>query len=232
MAIKVVKEKINGNDFEFVYVKDVVAYFASVQEPKDKLNKPDPKDKNQSTREFALTAFMSEEDSLELLDNVQINKQMFEVGKDKNKKRKIKYPLSNQVEEGKTHYDEVDGLFGVQFTLNELTNAGKKARLIVVDKAGKPFNELVGNGSRVTLKLFGYRNQEGLLNVRMNVVQILEHVPYEQKESRIVDEEMGIDLGMDELPEMEEVKAQPERAHSAPSSQPDIDPDFDDDEPF
>lgn len=229
MAIKVVKEKIKGNEFEFVYVKDVVAYYASVQEPKDKLNKPDPKDKNQSTREYVVTVFMSEEDSIELLDNIQINKQMFEVGKDKNKKRKIKYPLSSQVEEGKAHYDEVEGLFGVQFTLNELTNAGKKARLIVVDKKGKPFEELVGSGSRVTLKLFGYRNQEGLLNVRMNVVQVLEHVPYEQKEARIVDEEMGIDLGMDDLPEMTEDVSEDKPAQT---SQPDIVDDFDDEDLF
>lgn len=198
MGVVVKKEKIGNMDAEFVYIKDVPVYYASIQEPRDKMNKPAKDAANQSTREYQMTVFVTEEDMETLLDDVKINKQAFLVGKDKNKNRVIKYKTSDQVEEGKPHYDSVKGLYGIQLTLDELTKKGDKANLIVVDKDGNPFTDLVGNDSRVTVMCFGYRNQDGLLNIRMNLVQVLEHVPYEAKggNGTIVDDELGITINV------------------------------------
>ncbi len=183
MSIKLVKDK----QFEYLYIKDAVAYYSSVQEPKKKYNQPLADAKNQSKREYCLTAFITKKDREELEDKVMVNKQIFEVGKDKNKKRKIKYPLET--------YEEVKGLHGISLSLNELTGAGKPANLVVVDGKGQPLTELVGNGSKVNVKCFGYRNQEGLLNISMQIVQVTDLVPYEGGggDGTFHDDELGID---------------------------------------
>jgi|SRR5690554_3546742 len=201
MAVTVKKQKIGNLDAEFVYIKDVVAYYASVHDPKKKYEKPAPDASNQSENEYAITLFMSEEDAETLMDDIKINKTIAEVGVTKNKKRKFRFPLSSQVEEGKPHYDDVKGLWGAQFTLNEFTNQGKKAELFVVGPDGKPFTDLIGNGSRVTVKLFCMRNREDLLNTRLNLVQVLEHVPYEGGTGGgdIVDDELGITIDRSEF---------------------------------
>ena len=186
--------------FEFLYLKNVPVFFASVLEPKKKYSEPDPADKNQSKREYALTAFVDDDAREYLEDEVLINKQLFKVGKDKNKKRKVKFPLEKQLKDGDGFsYDAVDGLNGIQLTLNEFTNSGKPARMVVVGTDGKPFKELVGNGSVCNIKCFGYRNQDDQLVVSLNIVQVVEHVPYEGGDSnKIVDDELGIDVEFDD----------------------------------
>jgi len=182
--------------FEFLYLKNVPVFFASVLEPKKKYSEPDPAAKNQSKREYALTAFVDDDAREYLEDEVLINKQLFKVGKDKTKKRQIKYPLESQLKEDqKFSYDDVEGLNGMSLTLNEFTNSGKPAKMIVVGKDGKEFKELVGNGSVCNIKCFGYRNQDDMLVVSLNIVQVVEHVPYEGGSSnKIVDDELGIDV--------------------------------------
>ena len=193
MGIKLVKDK----KFEFLYFKDVPVFYAAVHEPKKKFADPLPDAKNQSKREYAVTAFVDSKDREKLEDEVLINKTLFEVGKDKNKKRKIKYPLEKQLKDGGTAYDEVKGLHGIQLTLNEFTNGGKKAPIIVVDKEGKPFKETVGNMSRCNIKCFGYRNQDDQLVVSLNIVQVLEHVPYEGGDGTITDDDLGISVQLE-----------------------------------
>ena len=144
----------------------------------------EPKTKYQSQdREYSVTVFVDEETKDKLLDEVMLNKTFAAVGKDKTSKppRRIKYPLSSQVEEGKVNYDVVDGMFGFSVAKPEFSKAGNKMVVNVIDKDGKAFTENVGNGSVCTLKLFGYKNVEGQLTVTLDTVQVLELVPYEQK---------------------------------------------------
>tara|TARA_Y100000593_G_scaffold94032_1_gene191313 strand:+ start:78554 stop:79237 length:684 start_codon:yes stop_codon:yes gene_type:complete len=193
--------------YEFVYIKNVPCYFASVHQPKDMHTKPDPsKTKNPSTREYAITVFVDDADREKLEDEILINKQLFKTGKDKNKKRVIKYKTSKQLKEGeKYHYDDVKDLNGIQLTRKELNNAGKPSPVKVVGPDGKVFEEDIGNLSKVSIKLFGYRNKEGLLNVSLDIVKVEEHVPYEGGDSgKIVDDELGIDT---ELPEQAKASA-------------------------
>lgn len=194
--------KKQGN-FEFLYLKNVPVYFACVHTPKDKYQ-VNPDAKNKSKREYAITVFVDDADREKLEDEVMINKTLMEVAVGKTKKRKIKYPLEKQLskedkEAGKTAYDDVKGLHGMQLTLNEFTNAGKPAQLVVVDKNGEPFSEDIGNGSVCNIKCFGYRNKDDLLVVSLNIVQVVEHVPYEGGTSgKVVDDELGISLTLPE----------------------------------
>ncbi len=202
-----VKLKQDGK-WEFLYLKNVVVYYASVLDTK---NKYESKEK-----EFSVLAFVSDEDRETLEDSVRINKQLFKVGKDKNKKRAIKYPEDK--------YPLVKGLNGIQLTLNEYSKQGKLNSLTVVDKEGQPQTELVGNGSLCNIKCFGYRNQDDLLVVSLTLVQVVDLVPYEGGSSSDYDEELGI-----KIPKQEPVK------EKSPASEFDDDdiPGFDeDDNPF
>lgn len=159
-----------------VYILNTPVFYAKVH---------DVKFKYQSTtdKEYSLTSFVDEETKDKLLDEVMLNKTFAQVGKDKTSKapRRIKFPLSSQVEEGKTNYDVVDGLFGFTVAKPEFSKAGNKMSVNVIDKDGAEFTADIGNGSVCTLKLFGYKNVEGQLTVTLDTVQVIEHVPYENK---------------------------------------------------
>ena len=164
---------------EFLYLKNVPVFFAQVLEPTKKYQSED--------LAYQFTVFVDSDtrDKLELPvdeDGVAINKELKEVGKDRNKKKQLKYPLESQLKEGKgTAYDIVDGMHGMGLSLNDLTKAGKKSILKVVDADGKDWDKskAIGNGSKVHVKCFGYRNVDEQLVVFPNLIVVVEHVPYE-----------------------------------------------------
>lgn len=175
-----------NKDFYDLYFIDVPVTFASVQEPKKKYQTKDE-------YEYAVTVFVTDEMRTYLEDEVIINKQFFKVGVDKNKKRKIKYPTSDQLGEGETvSYDDYKGLNGVSLTLPSVNKKGKKTNLVVLDDKGEEFKELVGNGSVCSIKCSGYRNQDDALTVFLNIVKVKEHVPYEGGNGTITDDVLGI----------------------------------------
>jgi hypothetical protein len=171
-----------------VYIKNAPVFYAAVHEPKLKYQSTD--------KEFSLTAFVDEETKDKLIDEVMLNKSFAQVGKDKTSKapRRIKYPLSSQVEEGKVNYDVVDGLFGFNVAKPEFSKKGNPMSVNVIDAEGNTFTENVGNGSVCTLKLFGYKNQDGQLTVTLDTVQVIEHIPYEGKTSAdsVEDDVLGV----------------------------------------
>ena len=164
---------------EFLYLKNVPVFFAQVLEPTKKYQSED--------LAYQFTVFVDSDtrEKLELPvdeDGVAINKELKEVGKDRNKKKQLKYPLESQLKEGKgTAYDIVDGMHGMGLSLNDLTKAGKKSILKVVDADGKDWDKskAIGNGSKVHVKCFGYRNVDEQLVVFPNLIVVVEHVPYE-----------------------------------------------------
>lgn len=195
---------------EFLYLKNVPVFFAQVLEPTKKYQSED--------LAYQLTVFVDTEtrEKLELPvdeDGVAINKELKEVGKDRNKKKQVKYPLESQLKEGKgTAYDMVDGLHGMGLSLNDLTKAGKKSILKVVDAEGKDWDKskAIGNGSKVHIKCFGYRNVDEQLVVFPNLIVVTEHVPYEGNSGGIVqDDVLGVSFDMSSSYETEE-KASPE----------------------
>ena len=186
--------KANPQKFTDIYLMNVPVYFASVHELVNKYE-------SVGEKEYQLTAFVDGA-TREMLEDAMLNKQFFEVGKDKNKKRKIKYKLQRQLVEGeKHHYDAVEGMHGVSLTRHQLNSSGKSAfkkwcgeggnpaafvatsdmiasPVIVIDKDGKPITALVGNGSICNIKLFAYKNKEDQLVASLDTVQVIELVEY------------------------------------------------------
>ena len=203
-----------------VYIKNTPVFYAAVHEPKLKYQSTD--------KEFSLTSFVDEETKDKLIDEVMLNKSFAQVGKDKTSKapRRIKYPLSSQVEEGKVNYDVVDGLFGFNVAKPEFSKKGNPMSVNVIDAEGNAFTENVGNGSICTLKLFGYKNVEGQLTVTLDTVQVIEHVPYEGKTSAdsVEDDVLGVSYKVKKAEskhtEQEEAKPQPESEAEEESDDP------------
>ena len=193
---------------EFLYLKNVPVFFAQVLEPTKKYQSED--------LAYQFTVFVDSDtrEKLELPvdeDGVAINKELKEVGKDRNKKKQIKYPLESQLKEGKgTAYDLVDGLHGMGLSLNDLTKAGKKSILKVVDADGKDWDKTkaIGNGSKVHVKCFGYRNVDEQLVVFPNLIVVVEHVPYEGGNSggMVEDSVLGVSVDMSSAYEANDVE--------------------------
>ena len=225
IAIVIRPNTTDPKKFTDIYLKNVPVYFASVHEVTGKYQSEE--------KEFKLTAFVTQE-VREALEDAMVNKTLYEVGKDKNKKRKIKYKLSTQLEEGeKHHYDEVKGLHGLTLTLKEFTSKGKKAAVTVIDTSGKPFTDLVGNGSVCNIKLFAYKNKDEQLVVSLNTVQVVEHVPYNQSGGDgVVEDDI---LGSYSVKRVIEDTAPVGEKKPTPSTSPaqeDVDDDFDEGIPF
>lgn len=191
---------------EFLYLKNVPVFFAQVLEPTKKYQSED--------LAYQFTVFVDSDtrEKLELPvdeDGVAINKELKEVGKDRNKKKQLKYPLESQLKDGKgTAYNIVDGMHGMGLSLNDITKAGKKSILKVVDADGKDWDKTkaIGNGSKVHVKCFGYRNVDEQLVVFPNLIVVVEHVPYEGGSGGIVEDSvLGISVDMSSAYEANEV---------------------------
>ncbi|CAH1193373.1 Single-stranded DNA-binding protein [Psychrobacter phage D'Alembert] len=217
---------------EFLYLKNVPVFFAKILELGKKYQSED--------LEYQMTVFVDTEtrEKLELPvdeDGIALNKELKEVGKDRNKLKKIKYPLQSQLKEGEnTSYDTVDGLHGMSLSLNELTKKGNKSILKVVDSDGKDWDKskAIGNGSILHVKCFGYRNQDEQLVVFPNLVVVVDHVPYEGNTGGIVqDDVLGVSFDMSSsYANDEDDKATPESIMDAANNSPTED--FNDENPF
>ena len=193
---------------EFLYLKNVPVFFAKVLEVVDNYAK--------DGKEFQFTVFVDSDtrEKLELPvdeDGIALNKELKEVGKDRKKNKQIKYPLESQLKDGKgTPYDIVDGMYGMGLSLNELTKAGKKSILKVVDADGKDWDKTkaIGNGSKLHVKCFGYRNQDEQLVVFPNLIVVVEHVPYEGGNSggMVEDSVLGVSVDMSSAYEANDVE--------------------------
>ena len=206
-----------------VYIMGATVFYPVVHEPREKYESKD--------REYSLTAFVNEQVKDKLLDDVMLNKQIMEVGKDKTKKRKVKYPLSSQVEDGKPHYDEVKGMFGVSLTKPEFSKAGNKQTVTVIDASGKAFTENVGNGSVCNIKLYGYKNKDGQLTVQLDTLQVVDLVPYEAKEGNngtVVDDILGVTYQVNkaDTDTGQKEKTEPVQQRQEPEPQDDLDEDI------
>jgi len=170
MSEIIVKE---AGKFETLYIMNAVLYFPEIIKPK-----VNPKS---GELQYSVIAFI-DGDSREKLEShtddggIFVNKVIAEVGVDKNKKRKFKYPTSDQVEEGKFNYDDVKGLHGISLTAPDVKKNGEKTEVVVKDTDGNEITAPVGNGSKGNIRLWGYRNAEGQLNITLSAVQITEFV--------------------------------------------------------
>lgn len=225
--------KTGGLETCNVYLLNVPVFFAKVHVPQKKFQAEE--------KEYGVTVFIDEATKDKLLDEVMVNKTFAQVGKDKTSKppRRIKFPLSSQAEEGKTHYDAVDGMFGFTVAKAEFSKGGKRMFVNVVDAAGEKFTADIGNGSICSLKLFGYRNQDGQLVVSLDTVKVVEHVPYEgggSGDGTVSDDILGVKYVPNRAPAEEAPQeAAPKAAAGKPvakAAPAPADDQFDDDIPF
>lgn len=223
VIVKALPKKGSLENFH-VYITNVPVYYASVHTPKKAYQSED--------KEFSVTPFVTEEIKDKLFDEVMLNKAFALVGKDKTTKgkRRIKYPLSSQVEEGASNFDLVKDLYGFTVTKPEFSKAGNPMTVNVIDTEGNAFTKDIGNGSICTLKLFGYRNQDGQLVVSLDTVQVVEHVAYEGRSS-------GSDSVEDEVLgnyKVKKVEAKPAEQEKATARKPEPEPedDLDSELPF
>lgn len=223
MTSIVLKELPKTGDLETVnlYIMGATVYYPVVHEPQKKYQSED--------REYSCTLFVDEETKDELIDDVMVNKTFALVGKDKTTRppRRIKYPLSSQVEEGKVHYDIVDGMYGFSVARPEFSKKGNPMTVNVIDAEGKEFTENVGNGSVCNVKLFGYRNRDGQIVVMLDTVQVVEHVPYEGRATSdsVEDDVLGVSYKVKKVEAPVEEKSAPKA--DAPKKEAPSAPDFD-----
>jgi len=180
--------------FEFVYFIDAIAYYASVQEARKKFKSDE--------KEYAMTLFITPEDAKEARlpiakGGLFINKKFNTVDVDRKEDDELKYDSEK--------YPGTEGLVGIQLTAPELTKQGKKRKLTIIDKDGNPFEDLIGNGSKVTVKCWGWRKSaEDKLNITLELVQVKELVPYEGATNGAVEDEI---LGVSyQIPQAKESK--------------------------
>lgn len=222
MATSIIKKQLpkSGTLENFnIYIMNTPVFYASVYEAKAKYNDP-------VSKEFALQAFVDEVTKDQLIDEVMVNKSFAEVGVTKTTKapRRIKFPLADQVEEGKANYEIVKGMHGFTVAKPQFSKAGNPMKVNVVDKDGNAFTDLIGNGSVVNLKLFGYLNKEGQMNITLDTVQVLEHIPYEGgggSSDSVDDDVLGVSY------KVQKVEGKVEQEESKPKAEP-----VDDDIPF
>lgn len=228
----IVKELPKSGSLETlnIYVMNAIVYYPVVHEPQKKYQSED--------REYSILCFVDEEAKDKLLDEVLVNKTFALVGKDKTSKppRRIKFPLSSQVEEGKVNYDIVDGMYGFTVARPEFSKQGKPMTINVIDKDGNEFTDNIGNGSVCNIKMFAYRNQDDQAVVMLDTVQVIEHVPYEAKggSGSVEDDVLGVSYNVKKVdtPAEGSQKAQ-SKASSPKQSKPEPEFDnFDDDIPF
>lgn len=201
--------KTSGKYFN-VYLMNVPVFFASVHSPKKKYQS--------EAEEYALTAFVDAETRDKLESEFKLNKELFEVGRDKNKKKEVKYKLASQLKEGeKFSYDDVKGLHGIQLTVDTVDRNGYSHKVVVIDKDGQPFSEDVGNMSICNVKCFAYKNREDMLIVSLDTVQVVEHVPYEGggaglNGGEVKDDILGVSYSVPASEKVVDVAAEPAQA--------------------
>jgi len=176
-----------------LYFKSVPVTFAQVLKASKKFNSEDTA--------YQLNLFINQ-DTMDKLDKIGLNKEMAQVGVTKIKKGtnrgETKYKLDD-------HNKPYEGMFAAQFSRNTVKRDAngvitkEYSPLKVVDAKGEPFTQEVGNGSICHVKMFAYRNEDGMLVVMMDTVVVVEHVPY-SKAGDSFDEELGINIKNTETP--------------------------------
>ena len=121
----------------------------------------------------------------------------------------------------------VAGLHGMGLSLNEYTKSGKKSILKVVDSNGKDWDKskAIGNGSKIDIKCFGYRNQDEQLVVFPNLIVVTEHVPYEGGNGGVVtDDVLGVTVDMStSYEEVEVAQAEDTTSNTTQNNEDDLD---------
>lgn len=211
VVYKVTKEK-KGKGLELgnLYFKNVPVVYAQVHKPGKKYESEDTA--------YALTLFINQ-DTMDKVEEIGVNKEFAEVGKTKLKKGpnrgNLKFPVEGE-------YENYGGMYATQVKRDTVKRdkdgqiTKHYAPLTVIDTEGELFTQDVGNGSVCTVKLFCYRNADDMLVMMMDTVQVIEHVPYEGGGDSF-DEEMGVKIPTTQVAQ-EEVPAEEKSTPTTPNA--------------
>lgn len=219
-VVYTVTQEAKGKTLEMgsLYFKFVPVTFAQVLKPGKKYNSDDTA--------YQLNLFINP-DTMQKVEEIGLNKEMAEVGVTKIKKGQNRGEIKYKLDE---HNKDYEGMFAAQFSRNTVKRDAngaivkEYAPLKVVGPDGKPFDKNVGNGSICHVKMFAYRNAEGMLVVMLDTVVVIEHVPYEDS-GEYYDEELGITISSSKSNDLD-----PELQTNDSSSMSDDNP-FNDDDP-
>jgi hypothetical protein len=228
VVYKVTKEA-KGKDLELgnLYFKNVPVTFAQVLKAGKKFNSEDTA--------YQLHLFINK-DTMDKLEEIGLNKEMAEVGVTKIKKGSNRGNIKYKLDE---HNENYKGMFAASFSRdtvkrNKTTGEFIKdiAPLKVVGAEGNPFTEEVGNGSICHVKMFSYKNEEGMLVVMLDTVVVLQHVPYTGKGGDFFDDELGLSVKATDKPEVDPELTQTKSKAPIDPQEPNGFDAFDDDIPF
>lgn len=191
----VVSQAAAGNKLEmgYLYFKNVPVTYAKIHESSKKMNSED--------KAYQMNIFI-DADTMEAVEELGVNKNFSQVNVTKISKGlnrgKLKFPVKD-ADGNPTANAPYEGMFATQLS-RETVKRDKKTNEIVkeyeplkvVDTEGNPFTADVGNGSICHVKLFVYRNTEGMLNTMMDTVVVVDHVEYVKAGNDGYDEELGI----------------------------------------
>lgn len=242
VTYKITQEAV-GNKLEmgYLYFKNVPTTYAKIHEPTKKMNSED--------KAYQMNIFI-DADTMATVEELGVNKNFSQVNVTKISKGlnrgKLKFPVKD-ADGNPTANAPYEGMFATQLS-RETVKRDKKTNEIVkeyeplkvVDTEGNPFTADVGNGSIVSVKVFCYRNAEGMLNTMMDTVVVIDHVEYVKAGNDGYDDELGITVksaakapAID--PELQsgsgEAKA-PAKAKPAQKPAPVVEEEPDMDEPF
>jgi hypothetical protein len=167
--------------FNFIYIMDAIAYYSRVYESQQKHKAPE------GEKEYHITLFVDEATKDALID-LPVNKGFSEVDVGKITKGanrgNIKFPLDK--------YPDCEGLFGFKVSVPEFSKAKKPQHVKVVNKKGEKIDDLIGNGSRVNIKTFAWKNEDGEWNLRLDLVHVLELIEYKGGAGEVEDDVLGV----------------------------------------
>ena len=237
VVYKVVNEaKAGGLETGNLYFMNVPVTYAKVLAPAKKYQQDDTA--------YQLNVFIDAA-TMTKLEEIGINKEFAEVGVTKIKKGanrgKLKY--STEVEANAPYVEMFAAQLGRDTVKRDKNGAVVKeyAPLKLLDKAGQPFTQEVGNGSICNVKCFAYRNTDGMLVVMVDTVVVVEHVAYSRNDGEVFDDVLGIAIkteskpasGIEDFPTEEQAPVAKKPANKpAPQAAPVVEDSIDDSDPF
>lgn len=173
---KITKEKTaNSLELGYIYFTGVPVTYAQVHKP--------AKMQNSDDTEYQMNIFINE-DTMNKVEELGVNKEFAEVGVTKKKKGpnrgKVKYPVEGANE-------NYGGMYAAQLSRKTVKRDRKTGEvtktydpLKVIDKELTPIKDNIGNGSICNIRAFCYRySGDDMIVMQLDTVQVVDLIPYE-----------------------------------------------------
>jgi hypothetical protein len=153
--------KVNPRNENEIYILDVKCNWAVLATPQGY-----PKG-NMENRKYSIELVLDKKDVV-ALKKLKINKTFKEIGLDV---------------DAEGLYEGQEGMFKTKFTAKEFNSSGKATQIVVAGTDGEKFDDLIGNGSNVSIALYTWdsRAAAGKLDTKLTKVRVNELVEYKSE---------------------------------------------------